>query len=561
MGLQLLATLLPEILANSGKKVEAPFLFTVTVNNNTPSNPNLLVWHPVWFGTKGTAQVGESTLVCSPRRYDTAAAVVMKIRARDPQAGALLQAAADGLLRPPYDDICTSRTGRDDLLLRTATCTSGCRALHWAAGAGQVAVVTYLLEERPPRQEEEEDDDGKTGSQANNGRWTPLFAVDDPAVGNSQGRTALHYACRNGHLDVVRLLVERFGANADARAKHGVTPLQLAVWQGHLAIAQYLVVQTAPTKDCSTPQEWMVNPHQTNDFSCGLVHWVGLAPPTTPVVDLARWMDQSLALDWRAVQKQGHNALHKAAWGGHLSLCRYYHEELGLWDDQADGAGNYAVDLARMAQHKDGGALVHYLQRVASRETYEACRLLGVSQQVHERTVTSIPKAFKRQVRSCHPDRKGERQKRSQLGADDFIEEEKRLVEHFQALTLAYRHLMACVTNDEDSDKLLVNRMCHTLPLLLTVDGSTGQGLGDTEDDDCFAARLLQVVQQNRRQGLDLSNLVKKWKQVWPQVEFPARKASLSLQQWLRQEVSHVVSIRTDEQGALRLYQLQDTGN
>ena len=120
------------------------------------------------------------------------------------------------------------------------------------------------------------------------------------------------------------------------------------------------------------------------------------------------------------------------------------------------------------------------------------------------------------------------------------------------------RHTSA--TNDPDNDLLLHNHARHELPLLLTQDGSQPTNApdddDDDDDDDCFAARLLQVVQQqhNTRQGLDLSNLVKKWNQVWPDVPFPARRQGCSLQQWLRAEASHIVTIRADDTGVLRLH-------
>ena len=56
------------------------------------------------------------------------------------------------------------------------------------------------------------------------------------------GRTALGYACEFGRLEVVRLLVERGGANVNARAGWcGGTALVVACGGGHLEIARLLV--------------------------------------------------------------------------------------------------------------------------------------------------------------------------------------------------------------------------------------------------------------------------------------------------------------------------------
>jgi len=120
----------------------------------------------------------------------------------------------------------------------------GCTALHWAAGVGHCDSITFLVSRKG-------------------------LDVDSPATKSAKGRTALHYACRNGQLDAAKLLVQLgkmfvfftcwsvystvvllnwpdhwgaiTGANVNARAKHGVSPYQLAVWQNHLEICQWLV--------------------------------------------------------------------------------------------------------------------------------------------------------------------------------------------------------------------------------------------------------------------------------------------------------------------------------
>jgi hypothetical protein len=50
-------------------------------------------------------------------------------------------------------------------------------------------------------------------------------------------------------------------------AKHGVSPYQLAVWQNHLQMVQYLTSSPFVKAD----------PHQVNEFACSAVHWLGTA--------------------------------------------------------------------------------------------------------------------------------------------------------------------------------------------------------------------------------------------------------------------------------------------
>jgi hypothetical protein len=45
--------------------------------------------------------------------------------------------------------------------------------------------------------------------------------------------TALHYASRSGHLDLVQVLVEEFGANVDAKEKEDWTPVYYAANNGY----------------------------------------------------------------------------------------------------------------------------------------------------------------------------------------------------------------------------------------------------------------------------------------------------------------------------------------
>ena len=61
---------------------------------------------------------------------------------------------------------------------------------------------------------------------------------------DGQGRTALHVACWQGHLEVVGKLLD-LGANVDSQDNEKRTPLQSAAWQGHARITQLLCVRGA----------------------------------------------------------------------------------------------------------------------------------------------------------------------------------------------------------------------------------------------------------------------------------------------------------------------------
>ena len=79
----------------------------------------------------------------------------------------------------------------------------------------------------------------------------PLLDAAAPSLHHAGG-TLLHLAARRNRQRCVRLLVERVGADIDARDDGGMTPLLGAAWAGHLAIVQYLLMHGA---DCTAKGE------------------------------------------------------------------------------------------------------------------------------------------------------------------------------------------------------------------------------------------------------------------------------------------------------------------
>ena len=102
-------------------------------------------------------------------------------------------------------------------------------SIHIAAERGDLSVLEYLLDAYP--------------STVN--------------MRDENGRTALHYASYNGHLDAVKLLVSE-GANINARGKHGGTPVYLAGYKGYLDIIKFLFSKGAKlnTKTTSGNSVW-----------------------------------------------------------------------------------------------------------------------------------------------------------------------------------------------------------------------------------------------------------------------------------------------------------------
>lgn len=444
------------------------------------------------------------------------------IRAKDDATRRLLEAARDGnlnfLLQHP-----------DPASLPSATCASGCTMLHWAAGANQIAILEYLLgDQKDPHQQ-------------------PIFDTVDCPIRHrkAQGRTPLHYSCRNGHLEATQWLLQR-GADPHHKAKHGVTPFQLAVWQNHLSVCQYLV------DECSVQPALHVN-----DFDCGAIHWLGIAPVERAnynstrdifyddgrdLLPLAQWLAKQPGVDFSKLQRQGHSALHKASWAGHLALVQYLHVQFGMMDDRPDQAGNYAASLADMAQTPRHERVADYLRRECSVERRHSCAILGISWNATE---AEIRKSYLSKAKECHPDKKN-------IDNDSIDGDGK-----FAQLHQAYRHLM------EEHGRGTQRNPAHSLHLMLQVaNNSSGEAKNENDnngdDSSCFKARLLAVLLEYEDKGMDLSNIKKKWNQVWgvpfPE-EYTSNQKKMSMSDVLLQRAADVIRLERDpDNGSVKVY-------
>jgi ankyrin repeat protein len=207
-------------------------------------------------------------------------------------------------------------------------------AIHWAAGSGHTAIVCCLLDFKPSSGGEDSCSEGD-GDGAHGGPSVLLDQRD-----KRSGRTAVHWAARNGHTALLEMLADRYkgAVDLDVATFDGTTPFQLAVWAGHKEVCEMLL------------RRGVCTPGHVNSYGCNALHFACIAGRE----DMCRWLhgDACNVSAW-VVQRQGHTALHKAAWAGSHAICKWLQEEVGLDREcvQQDVKGHTAADIARIAGH------------------------------------------------------------------------------------------------------------------------------------------------------------------------------------------------------------------
>ena len=169
----------------------------------------------------------------------------------------------------------------------------GSTALHWAAGQGNLPCVVFLLSLLPLSKisKSEKIVTHSLGSRSSlTGGHTPLF-----------------YASRNGHLNVVKHLIDVDGANPHAASKDGTTIFSVAVTNGHRHVANYLV------------ESHHVDPHVVNEYGCNVAHALALRGS----LESMRWARETFEIDLCQRNAVGHTPAMKAAFRGRLDVLEY----------------------------------------------------------------------------------------------------------------------------------------------------------------------------------------------------------------------------------------------
>jgi ankyrin repeat protein len=192
---------------------------------------------------------------------------------------------------------------------------NGSTAEHWAAGGGHLDCVVYLLDMRDFIASGASEPTNISTSEGNvapqNTETLSTNYANKKIRRRRDGKTSLHYAARNGHIDIIDLLLSRqrqeekedAPLHVDISSGDGTTPLHMACYGGHRRAVQHLI------------EIHSANIHACNEWECSSAHWAAMslgADGAEKVIELCIYLKQRGA-NFVQRQKQGHTPLHKAA--------------------------------------------------------------------------------------------------------------------------------------------------------------------------------------------------------------------------------------------------------
>ena len=174
---------------------------------------------------------------------------------------------------------------------------------------------------------------------------TILEGRSNPVAGwGRRNITPLHWACRYGDLDFVKLMIEVYQANPEGtlRYQHEETPLHLAAVEGHLEIVKYLTTEAG----CNPDIRHFGFRRPPITYACGFADLPPHYGDETRVLEVVKHLYRSCNCNPDWVDDFGMTALHNACANKNFPLVKYLTSECGCDTKLQDNLGNTVIHLA-----------------------------------------------------------------------------------------------------------------------------------------------------------------------------------------------------------------------
>ena len=157
--------------------------------------------------------------------------------------------------------------------------------------------------------------------------------VDEPL--NGEQETFLHLACKAGHLDVIRTLIEVCGCNVNVMDRQGNTPCLIACANGHLKVMNYFRYCQYHSKfDCSNHAGDTLLHAACQSGSVPLVRWVILTCMSQVHIKLNMYYDEVFSYlqenlgkketFFFPINKLGYSPVHTACSKNHCKVIKFF---------------------------------------------------------------------------------------------------------------------------------------------------------------------------------------------------------------------------------------------
>ena len=156
-------------------------------------------------------------------------------------------------------------------------------------------------------------------------------------------RSPLHYACENGHLNIVKYLIEKQNVNKEAKDRDGWTPLYCACENGHLNVVQYLIEKQNVNKEAKDDKD-----RTPLHYACA-----------NDQLDVVSYLIEKQHVNKEATDEDDYTPLHYACENGHLNIVKYLIEQQHVNKEAKDEDGRTPLHLA--CRQNDHLNVVKYL--------------------------------------------------------------------------------------------------------------------------------------------------------------------------------------------------------